>query len=310
MSNVILKKLFFILLLTTCIGCATIFDGSKQSILINTYPAEAKIMVDGYQIGTTPAIVKIKRKSKSPIVLEADGYEQREIELTRKFNGTSVLNFINIYGWGLDMLTGSIHRFKETSIVQSLKPTKEKKLVHQVEILNTPFKPDKILFYSSADKLQQEDFKGVVDKKYKIFSAATCSNINCQYVLSDSTAIVRVMTYFIKDKSFFIAKRDQAYPVLQHEQQHYNITEIISRKIRQKILLHPFKRETFESELNSIVFSSFQELHQLQAQYDDEVYNNENNLFELNKQRKWNKKVESDLKELDGFKTIDCLVNF
>lgn len=298
----------FVCIILLC-GCATIIDGRRQPILVNTYPAHARVFNEGKELGVTPAIVKVRRKSVAPLVLLSEDYEVKEVYLTKQFNPTSIYNFLDVYGWLVDWLTGGIHRFKETSCVQNLVAKNEHKVITRVERLEAITPSDSIFFWNTQDKLQYADFRGFMSEKYKIFAAATASGITCQYVLSDTAAEVRVLTCFYKNHSFFKAKKLERKDVLTHEQQHYNITEIISRKLRQQIASKVFNRATFEKDLNKLVFDSFQDLYAFQAQYDHDVYNI-NNLFEMGKQNKWNKKVTQELDSLRDFKESDIAIRF
>ena len=46
------------LLLTT--SCASIFTGAKRSVLFESDPSGAKVMVNGFEKGTTPVQIKVK----------------------------------------------------------------------------------------------------------------------------------------------------------------------------------------------------------------------------------------------------------
>jgi len=95
-----------ILLLTT--SCASIFTGAKRSVLFESDPSGAKVMVNGFEKGTTP--VQIKVKADDRVDFRLDNYRERVVVMDSKFNLVSILNGISIIGWGVDAITGSLKR--------------------------------------------------------------------------------------------------------------------------------------------------------------------------------------------------------
>ena len=304
----IYKYIVAAIYLLTLSSCATIFNGKKQHILVNTYPVHAKVFNEGKELGTTPVIIEVKRKSKAPLIITSEGYVTKEVNLTRRFNPTSIYNFFNPYGWLIDWLTGSMNRFKETSSIQSLIPKNQENFIQRSENLDSIVHSDSTIFWSNNTKLQYKDFTGSISPKYKIFVASAHSTINCMYILTDTAAFVRVLTCFQKNNSFFKAKKDTRKEVLSHEQLHFDITEIISRRLRQQLSIQVYKKDNFENVLNKLMLNSYIELDSIQAQYDDEVYNSYNTISGAGTQNVWNKKIAEQLGSLDEFKANDVNV--
>ena len=114
-------KLLSLLILSSAIlmnGCATILTGSSDNINFTSEPSGAKIVMDGLDIGNTPATLEIKRsgfKDKA-ITLKLDGYEDRTFLLQKEFNAIAILNFAGILGWFVDFATGSVMKYSDKSV--------------------------------------------------------------------------------------------------------------------------------------------------------------------------------------------------
>jgi PEGA domain-containing protein len=89
-------------------SCASIFTGSKRSVLFESDPSGAKVYVNGFEKGVTPAQIKVKADDK--IDFRLDGYKERVVIMDSKFNLVAILNTISIIGWGVDAITGSLKR--------------------------------------------------------------------------------------------------------------------------------------------------------------------------------------------------------
>ena len=105
-------------------GCATIFTGDKDSINFTSNPSGAKIVMDGLDIGKTPATLEIKRSGfkDKEITLKLDGYEDRTFLLQKEFNAVAILNFAGILGWFVDFATGSVMKYSQLAYNVDLDP--------------------------------------------------------------------------------------------------------------------------------------------------------------------------------------------
>jgi hypothetical protein len=97
-------------------SCATILTGTSDKITIQSVPPGASIEVDGESMGTTPAIIKVKRNTLPTVSILLDGYEEKQINLHKKFNPAAILNIIigGIPGLIVDAATGAISKFDKT----------------------------------------------------------------------------------------------------------------------------------------------------------------------------------------------------
>ena len=127
--RVILKniKLFSLLLSSSAVfinGCATILTGSSDDLNFTSNPSGAKILLDGLEIGTTPATIEVKRSgfSDKEIILKLDGYEDRKFLLQKEFNAIAILNFAGFLGWIVDLGTGSVMKYSTKAYNLDLDP--------------------------------------------------------------------------------------------------------------------------------------------------------------------------------------------
>lgn len=93
-------------------SCATLFTGTKDRITFNSNPSGATIYIDGVEQCKTPCTMNVKRSiADTDVEFKLDGYETRLITLSKEFNIVSVINLGNLFGWGIDALTGSVMKY-------------------------------------------------------------------------------------------------------------------------------------------------------------------------------------------------------
>jgi hypothetical protein len=130
-----MKRALWFGLLATLPGCATITEGTSQTITIDTTPPGALCNVDreGEHIGTitaAPGTVKVERSKKDlKIVCEAPGYASAEDIESPTFNSSTMGNVIlgGVIGLAVDAASGANHKYT-TNIHLDLmpKPTTDK----------------------------------------------------------------------------------------------------------------------------------------------------------------------------------------
>jgi hypothetical protein len=102
------KVILLSALMLVLVSCASIFTGSKRNVLFESNPSGAKVYVNGFEKGVTPAQIKVKAEDR--IDFRLDNYKERVVVMDSNFNLVSILNGISIIGWGIDALTGSLKR--------------------------------------------------------------------------------------------------------------------------------------------------------------------------------------------------------
>jgi len=114
------KLLFFVAVCLTLSGCATIFSGSRQSIVLSA-PAGTKIFSDGILIAEVPqgydAIsVRVNRSlSGMSMMAKKDGYKDTYFYLRPRVNDVVFINILLgpgvLFGGGIDLITGAAAEF-------------------------------------------------------------------------------------------------------------------------------------------------------------------------------------------------------
>jgi hypothetical protein len=84
---------------------------------------------------------------------------------------------------------------------------------------------------------------------------------------------------------------------LEHEQLHFNVTELYARKIRKRLKELLAKSETSEKEINSLINKLFEERDEYNEKLDDETSFG----TDREKQAEWKKKVDLELNALNLF---------
>ena len=115
----------FLIALFLMTGCATIFTGTKDRIAFTSTPSGVTIYKDGVEICTTPCNYKVKRSlNDTEVEFKLDGYETRLITLDKEFNLVSIINLGNLFGWGIDALSGAVMKYDRKAY--DIKLTQEK----------------------------------------------------------------------------------------------------------------------------------------------------------------------------------------
>ncbi|RIV25033.1 PEGA domain-containing protein [Fibrisoma montanum] len=106
-------------------SCATIFSGNRQSVRVESVPAEARIEVNGIDYGTTPATISLKKSLDTPsILLRKDGYETKAFSPESTFNMVSILNIFFPAGFIVDAVTGAIKKYDPINYNITLDPAR------------------------------------------------------------------------------------------------------------------------------------------------------------------------------------------
>jgi uncharacterized protein YceK len=112
-----LQLLLVLALAAILSSCATVLTGTTQRVTIDSTPPGAKIIVDGYLMGTTPARVRLDRDFNAiiddgkDISLELEGFYTDGYFLRADIEPTTILNVFCPFGFALDVVSGAIMRY-------------------------------------------------------------------------------------------------------------------------------------------------------------------------------------------------------
>ena len=106
-------------------GCASVVNGSRQSIGISSSPSGAGVVVDGARVGVTPMIADIERGKTHVVSIEMPGYHTRQLTLTKSMSGRVWGNLLwspagFLIGLGIDAVSGSMYKLSPEQLVTTL----------------------------------------------------------------------------------------------------------------------------------------------------------------------------------------------
>jgi hypothetical protein len=159
--------------------------------------------------------------------------------------------------------------------------------------------PDQ-LAWSPDIKLKWEDFQGLPDSVSSAPKAFTRTAMKYEYKLQKDAVQVEAVCYFDRKLSWVSAKKTaQTAQQLKHEQLHFDMAELMARKIRKELSIYTSKdipaTQAHIDKINAQYFEA--ELKTMTTAYDTET----NHGATDSKQKKWDTKIAGELKKLEAF---------
>jgi hypothetical protein len=155
---------------------------------------------------------------------------------------------------------------------------------------------EKYISWSKDYKLKWSDFQGVSDREDPVETlteAFTYVNISIHSKSVGGKMSFEVKCLFIKDMSF-VSGKDRSQELLQHEQIHFDLSEVYARKLRQYL-----------SQLDSSSYKSRRSMIQeilKEREYDQELYDQETSHgLNREKQLEWEKSIRMRLQQLEEY---------
>jgi hypothetical protein len=148
--------------------------------------------------------------------------------------------------------------------------------------------------WNESRRLQWEDFMGKPAGP-KVNAALTTARINFSFGYGNRERLhYNISCLFEKDQSWVRVKNDW---ILQHEQGHFDLSEIYARKLYKAVRQYRFREKTATEDLNGIYESLMKEFNEKQAEYDQQTDFSRN----PRQQRIWLEKIAGWLVELQDF---------
>ncbi|MBP7556802.1 MAG: hypothetical protein KA821_11080 [Chitinophagaceae bacterium] len=151
-------------------------------------------------------------------------------------------------------------------------------------------------------KLKWEDFQGTPDSSldYKAISSPAI-----KYYLSntDSNFTITIFCFFKKTKSW-VSIKDST--LLEHEQGHFDIAEVFTRKFRKRIKEYKFNHRTVSLDIEKIFKEIIEERAHFDLLYDKETNYSRNKI----KQHYWNKRIKEYLNRFKNYEKMNNLPKF
>jgi hypothetical protein len=103
-------------------ACATIIHGSSQKVDFASTPPEARVLVDGRDLGKTPITLKLARKDNHTVRIELEGYQPFEIRIEKELSGWYLGNLVfgGVIGLIVDPITGAMYKLSPKQIAATM----------------------------------------------------------------------------------------------------------------------------------------------------------------------------------------------
>ena len=150
--------------------------------------------------------------------------------------------------------------------------------------------------------LDWKDFRGTSDKDSP-FHANTSTGLSYSWSLrtgpGDAEFSYEVASFFIPQESWVLPGKASAY-LLAHEQIHFDISELLARKLRSIMeAFDPLSTENPKESLRQLYLSVDQERMNLQQQYDRETNHSQN----PEAQAYWQDFVRKELEKTEAYRS-------
>ncbi len=160
------------------------------------------------------------------------------------------------------------------------------------------------IIWSKDRQLTWDDFKGKPIKGGQR-AAFTDSGMDLQFSYEGENQLLKITshTYFLKNRSS-VNPEKKSDEILKHEQGHFDISEIYSRKLHKNIMEEKLKEKILNKKMAEIASKYKNELDKFQDLYDKET----NHSINKEKQLDWNNRIAKQLKELEKYAEPDFSV--
>lgn len=154
---------------------------------------------------------------------------------------------------------------------------------------------EKPLTFDKYDQITFENFRGLEFFKKSLYGNERFAYVNTTIESEIDENSVTVQSLFHPSRSFVYNKQAYSKELLSHEKYHIKITELFTRKAKEKLS----KLNTFdEDKIEGIIDNSRKEEREYQIQYDYNTFHS----YVLSEQTRYEKEVDSLLTNLNKFK--------
>jgi len=155
--------------------------------------------------------------------------------------------------------------------------------------------------WNESRKLTWDDFRANPKPKSNA-AALTASGITFGYSVKTSGQrivdfSVSVEAHFYPDKSWYLKDKGNAH-ILRHEQLHFDITELYTRKFKEQ-LERLVVNQNIKEQMKRLQKAINEAVHETQKRYDAQSEHSINEGM----QRKWEAFIEDELEKLDQYKS-------
>lgn len=134
MKNIkLIKNLLAVLLLASVStfvlsGCASITRGTKEVLIVNSEPMNARVRLSNGMMGVTPASFKLARDSVLTVTIEKEGYRTAVVQVNHETANAGAVGmagnivFGGIIGAGVDAVSGATQDLTPNPVYVVLEP--------------------------------------------------------------------------------------------------------------------------------------------------------------------------------------------
>lgn len=159
-------------------------------------------------------------------------------------------------------------------------------------------KDNKIL-WNKDSPLVWEDFQGI-PKKSSPHTAMVETGIEISTSFENTILTITIGAYCTKNKSWVKKEGIGNSLLLEHEQLHFDISELFARKLRQEVYAEKLTIKNAEKKLDKIYADITSQLNKYQDLYDKQT----NHHINQTQQKVWNNKIAQELADLENFQNI------
>lgn len=176
-----------------------------------------------------------------------------------------------------------------------------KRLVFILFIISMQFTvaQDVELSWNADKKLKWSDFKATPDRSHP-YAAITYSGMSYGFsadVINGEVSVdYKINCFFVSNKSWVKRRYLGDVELLKHEQLHFDITELFTRKFRKELSAMSFS-EKVKSEIKAVYKKLTDEKVSVQKRYDSETDHSKNEQA----QKAWQVKIDNELQKLLEF---------
>lgn len=168
-------------------------------------------------------------------------------------------------------------------------------VIFNIAVAAPNYLPNEIVWTENYT-LQWEDFTGEPNRKHHS-DALTSSSIYFGYRFDgDRTYEIEVYSSFFRDQSWVKNGSPNSY-LLEHEQRHFDLTEIYARKLKKELTEYAYNGKSLERNYDRLFEKYFRLLENEQKQYDRESHHSLNRSV----QEKWNRYIIRELERLEDY---------
>jgi uncharacterized protein YcgL (UPF0745 family) len=149
-------------------------------------------------------------------------------------------------------------------------------------------------------KLKPSDFQGKKNRNYKGTAAITASSFGFSIVDDNGNISGNIFVRFYRDDSWWNPDNNNSNRVkeiLDHEQLHFDITELFGRKLYKEILKLKSNNKLNNKTVERVYKTIEKQYHNYQDDYDRDTAHSLNK----NEQAEWEKRISSELEQYSGY---------